>query len=78
MIEASEIKKEAETIKEEVTILPISITYNDSDTLAHPNVSVFCVYLLNHSTFLLLVVFVQIQNVRLLKSESLSKKRMHN
>lgn len=35
--EASEIKKEAETTKEEVTILPTSITYNDSDTLAHPN-----------------------------------------
>ncbi|XP_042626684.1 serine/Arginine-related protein 53-like [Cyprinus carpio] len=35
--EASEMKNEAETIKEEVTLLPSSITYNDSNTLAHPN-----------------------------------------
>ncbi|RXN25751.1 hephaestin 1 [Labeo rohita] len=35
--EASEIKKEAETIKEEVTLLPTAIMYNDSNTLAHPN-----------------------------------------
>ncbi|KAI2656577.1 Serine/Arginine-related protein 53 [Labeo rohita] len=41
--EASEIKKEAETIKEEVTLLPTAIMYNDSNTLAHPNVRLFCV-----------------------------------
>lgn len=33
----SEIKKEAETIKEEVALLPTSIMYNDSNALAHPN-----------------------------------------
>lgn len=33
----SEIKQEAETIKEEVALLPTSIMYNDSNALAHPN-----------------------------------------
>ncbi|XP_016088267.1 serine/Arginine-related protein 53 [Sinocyclocheilus grahami] len=33
----SEIKKEAEAIKEEVALLPTSIMYNDSNALAHPN-----------------------------------------
>ncbi|XP_016145503.1 serine/Arginine-related protein 53-like [Sinocyclocheilus grahami] len=37
--EASEIKNEAETIKEEVTLLPGSIMYTDSNTLAHPNLT---------------------------------------
>ncbi|XP_026081687.1 serine/Arginine-related protein 53 [Carassius auratus] len=35
--EAVEMKNEAETIKEEVSLLPSSITYNESNTLAHPN-----------------------------------------
>lgn len=38
--ECPEVKKEAETVKDEVSVLPTSITYNDSDTLAHPNLFV--------------------------------------
>lgn len=38
--ECPEIKTEAETVKVEVSVLPTSITYNDSDTLAHPNLFV--------------------------------------